>query len=176
MAVLGFHQNRVAGFPRRMRKSLPPPAVKFGPANRDSSPFGPDVIEDECGDEESEKYSNDAIADVVEIGVGRLPLKDAVEECECDLQTGITDSLATGRNPARDGRGTSDKGDERCDRFHVWHEEYDGGKRERSADHATDAVRERSGVTKREMKSARYLYVYPGFLYSFSDLLTILGL
>ena len=34
-------------------------------------------------------------------------------------------------------------------------------------------MRERSG-TKREMKSARYLYVvYPGFLYSFSDLLTI---
>ena len=29
-------------------------------------------------------------------------------------------------------------------------------------------------VTKREMKSARYLYVvYPGFLYSFSDLLAI---
>jgi hypothetical protein len=103
-----------------MRKSLPPLAVKFGPANRDSSPFEPDVIEDECGDEESEKYSNDAIADVVEIGVGRLPLKDVVEECECDLETGITDSLTTGRNPARDGRGTSDKGDERCDRFHVW--------------------------------------------------------
>jgi hypothetical protein len=59
----------------------------------------------------------------------------------------------------------------------VWHEEYDGGKRERSADHATYAVRQRSCVTKREMKSARYLsVVYPGFLYSFSDLLTISGL
>ncbi len=31
-------------------------------------------------------------------------------------------------------------------------------------------LRERSGVTKREMKSARYLYVvYPGFSCSFFD-------
>jgi hypothetical protein len=38
-------------------------------------------------------------------------------------------------------------------------------------------MREGGGVTKREMKSARYLYVvYPGFLYSFSDLPTISGL
>ena len=37
-------------------------------------------------------------------------------------------------------------------------------------------MRERSGVTTREMKSAKYLYVvYPGFLYGFSDLLTISG-
>ncbi len=36
----------------------------------DSSFLGPDVIEDECGDDESKKDSNNAIADVIEIGVG----------------------------------------------------------------------------------------------------------
>ena len=35
----------------------------------DSSALGPDVIEDECGGEESEKDSNDTIADVIEIGI-----------------------------------------------------------------------------------------------------------
>ena len=63
-------------------------------------------------------------------------MKDAVEESECELQPSITDSLASGRDPARDGRGTSDEHNERGDRFHVWHKEYDGEKRERSANHA----------------------------------------
>jgi hypothetical protein len=106
--------------------------------NGDSSALWPDVIEDECGDEESEKDSNDTIADVIEIGIGRVTLKDAVEQSECDLQAGITDPVASGRDPARDGSETGNKDDERCDRFHVRHEEHDGEKRENSADHATD--------------------------------------
>jgi hypothetical protein len=40
--------------------------------NGDSSALWPDVIEDESGDEESEKDSNDTIADVIEIGIGRI--------------------------------------------------------------------------------------------------------
>jgi hypothetical protein len=36
----------------------------------DSCPLGPDVIEDECGDEESKKDSNNTVADVIEIGFG----------------------------------------------------------------------------------------------------------
>jgi hypothetical protein len=40
---------------------------QFVPANRDSSALGPDVIEEECGDEGSKKDSNDTIADVIEI-------------------------------------------------------------------------------------------------------------
>jgi len=32
--ILGFHQNRAAGFPRPIRKSSRSPAVKFAPANR----------------------------------------------------------------------------------------------------------------------------------------------
>ena len=71
-------------------------AASLVPANRDSSalyfgssrncqsgsdpamsltpfaPFGPDVFEEECGDEESEENSNDTIADVIEIGIGRV--------------------------------------------------------------------------------------------------------
>ena len=95
-------------------------------------------MEDQPSDDEAKENSNDAIADVIEIGIGRVSLKDAVEECECDLQPSITDPFASGRDPARDGRGTGDEDDERCDRFHVRHQEYDGEKRERSADHATD--------------------------------------
>jgi hypothetical protein len=52
----------------------------------DSRALWPDVIEDESGDEESEKDSNDTIAEVIEIGIERVTLKDAVEESECDLQ------------------------------------------------------------------------------------------
>jgi hypothetical protein len=36
-------------------------------------------VEDECGDEESKKDSNDTIADLIEIGTGRVTLKNAVE-------------------------------------------------------------------------------------------------
>jgi hypothetical protein len=45
----------------------------------DSGTLGPDIVEDECGDEESEKDSNDTIADVIEIDIWRVTLKDAVE-------------------------------------------------------------------------------------------------
>src|SRR5437899_5973900 len=104
----------------------------------DSSALGPDILEDKSGNDETEEDSDHAVADVIEICVGRVSLKDAVEESECDLQPSVTDPFASGRDPASDGSGTSDEDDERCDRFHVWHEEYDGEKRERSADHATD--------------------------------------
>jgi hypothetical protein len=40
------------------------------------------VTEDEFGDEESEKNSNDTIADVIEIGIGRESLENAEEESE----------------------------------------------------------------------------------------------
>ena len=95
-------------------------------------------MEDESGDDETKKNSNDTIADIIEIGVGRISLKDAVEECECDLQSGITDPFASGRDPAGDGSRTGNEHNERGDRFHVRHQEYDGKKRERAADKATD--------------------------------------
>src|SRR5207237_4890600 len=98
----------------------------------------PDALKDKSGDDETKKNSNGAIADVVEIGVRRVALKDAVEKSERELQPGITYPLASRGNPASDGSGTSNKDDERCDRFHVPHEEHDGEKSERSADHATD--------------------------------------
>jgi hypothetical protein len=73
----------------------------------DLSALRPDIIEDECGDEESKKDSNNTITDLVEICVGRITLKDADEEGERDLQAGIIDPVASGRDPARDGSGTS---------------------------------------------------------------------
>jgi len=100
---------------------------------RSAARSGPDILKDESGDEESKKDSNDTIADVIEMGIGRVTLKDAVEECECDLQAGITDPVASGRDPARDGSDTGNKDDERCDRFHVRHGEHDGAKRNYSA-------------------------------------------
>jgi hypothetical protein len=50
-----------------------------------SGALGPDILEDESGDEESKKDSNDTIADIIEVCVGRVTLKDAVEESEGDL-------------------------------------------------------------------------------------------
>ena len=47
--------------------------------------LGPNVSEDDSGDDETEKNSNDAIADVIEICVGCITLEDAVEESERDL-------------------------------------------------------------------------------------------
>src|SRR4029077_9866766 len=119
------------------------------------APFGPDVLEYEAGNNETKKDSNDAVADVIEIGVGRVALKNAVEESECHLQPGITNPFASSRDPARDSRGTSDEDDERCDRFHVWHKEDDGEKRERTADHATDES-QRSFVERRLGALQRY--------------------
>jgi hypothetical protein len=54
----------------------------------------PDVLKDESGDEESTQDCNDTIADVIEIGIGRGALEDAVEKSEGNLQPGITDPFA----------------------------------------------------------------------------------
>jgi hypothetical protein len=43
------------------------------------------MLEDESGDDESKKNSNNTIPDVIEICVGGVALEDANEECECDL-------------------------------------------------------------------------------------------
>jgi len=42
----------------------------------------PNVSEDESGDDESKKNSNDAIADIIKVCVGRVTLEDAVEKSE----------------------------------------------------------------------------------------------
>ena len=44
-------------------------------------------MEDESGDEESEKDSNDTIADVIEIGIGRESLENTEEESERRVAT-----------------------------------------------------------------------------------------
>ena len=46
------------------------------------STFRPNVSEDKSGDDETKENSNDAIADVIEICVGRVTLEDAVEKSE----------------------------------------------------------------------------------------------
>src|SRR5438132_11327289 len=99
----------------------------------DSHAPGPDTFEDKSGNDETEEDSDHAIADVIEICVGRVPLKDAVEESECDLQPSVTDPFASGRDPASDGSGTSDEDDEGRDRFHARHPKHNGQESERSA-------------------------------------------
>ena len=44
--------------------------------------FRPNVSEDESGDDEPEKNSNDAVADVIEVCVGRVTLENAVKKSE----------------------------------------------------------------------------------------------
>ena len=46
------------------------------------SAFRPNVSEDESGHDETKKNSNDAIADVIEVCIGRITLEDAVEKSE----------------------------------------------------------------------------------------------
>ena len=55
-----------------------------GPQSVDRA-LWPDVSEDESGDDKAKKDSNNAIADVIEVCVGRITLEDAVEESEGDL-------------------------------------------------------------------------------------------
>src|SRR5215468_9857961 len=45
----------------------------------------PEVIEDESRDDNTEENSNHAIANVIEIGIGRVALEEAVKERERDL-------------------------------------------------------------------------------------------
>ena len=52
-----------------------------GPQSVDRA-LWPDVSEDESGNDKTEKNSNDAIADVIEVCVGRITLEDAVEKSE----------------------------------------------------------------------------------------------
>ena len=60
-------------------------------------------MEDECGDNQTKKDPNNTVADIIEICIRRVTLKDAVEKSEGDLQAGITDPVASGRDPAHDG-------------------------------------------------------------------------
>jgi hypothetical protein len=52
------------------------------------------MLEDEPGDEASTQDSNDTIADVIEIDVGRGASEHVVEKSEPNLQPGITDPFA----------------------------------------------------------------------------------
>ena len=45
----------------------------------------PNVSEDQACNDETEKDSDNAIADVIEISVGRITLEDTVEKSECYL-------------------------------------------------------------------------------------------
>src|SRR5258705_13487234 len=76
-----------------------------GPQSVDSA-LRPNVPEDESGDDETEKNSNDAIADVIEVCVGRITLENAVGKRERYLQTRVRDELCAGGDPAGDGRST----------------------------------------------------------------------
>ena len=77
-----------------------------------SDPLGPDVSEDQSGDDETEKDSDHAIANLVKIGIGCKSLEETVEERESDLQPSIADSFAPGGDPAGDRRCTSNNHNE----------------------------------------------------------------
>ena len=95
----------------------------------------PDVSEDESGHDQTKKNSNDAIADIIEVCIGRITLEDAVEKSERYLQTRVGDEFCSGGDPAGNGRGTGHHHNQRRDCVHVRHEEDDGEQRECSADH-----------------------------------------
>ena len=59
--------------------------ASWGGLETSNGSLGPDEIEDESRHHETEENSDDAIANIIEIGVWRIALEDAVEESECDL-------------------------------------------------------------------------------------------
>src|SRR4030095_4020827 len=66
----------------------------------DSSPLGPDVMENECSDSESDQNTNDTVANFIKVCVGCVALEHAEEKSESDLETGVADAFASGRDPA----------------------------------------------------------------------------
>src|SRR5258706_10240128 len=105
-------------------------------------------MEDECGHYQTKENAGDTIANIVEVGVRRVSLKEAVIEGKGNLQTGVSDSFASRGDPSSERRDARNQDDKRGDRLHMRDEEDDRAKREQSANDAADgsknALAERS--------------------------------
>src|SRR6266542_4588431 len=95
-------------------------------------------MEDECRNNQTKENADDTIANIVEVGVRRVSLKEAVIEGKGNLQTGVSDSVGSGGHPSGERRDACDEDDQRGDRLHVRDEVDKGEEREQSADDAAD--------------------------------------
>src|SRR5262249_39400013 len=86
----------------------------------DSGSLRPEVVKDDRGNGEADQNANDAVADFIKIGVGCVALEHAEEKSERDLETGVTDAFASGRDPTGNCADCGNEHDQRSDRFHVW--------------------------------------------------------
>ena len=105
-------------------------------------------MEDECRNHQTKENADDTIANIMEVGIRRVSLKEAVIEGKGNLQTGVSDSFGSGGNPSGERRDACDEDDQRGDRLHVRDEVDNGEEREQSANDAADgsknALAERS--------------------------------
>ena len=112
-------------------------------------------MENQRGNQETEENADHAIANVVEICIGRKSLEDTVEKSEGDLKPGVTDPFASRCYPPGNRGRTGNDDHERGDCFHVWHQEHDRDERECSANQATGGsqrslVKRRFGAVERD--------------------------
>src|SRR6266705_6807766 len=96
-------------------------------------------MEDECGHYQTKENADDTIANIVEVGVRRVSLEEAVKEGKGNLQTGVSDSVGSGGNPSGERRNACDADDQRGDRLHVRDEVDNGEEREQSANDAANS-------------------------------------
>src|SRR6266478_9556755 len=95
-------------------------------------------MEDECRNNQTKENADDTIANIVEVGVRRVSLKQPVKEGKGNLQTAVSDSFGSGGDPSGEHRDARDEDDQRGDRLHVRDEVDKGEEREQSANDAAD--------------------------------------
>ena len=62
--------------------------------------LGPEIEKNGGGNEEAKDYPDKSVPNGGELGFGSEPLHNAHEKCQGDLQAGVSDSRAAGRNPS----------------------------------------------------------------------------
>src|SRR5262249_16832800 len=98
----------------------------------------PEVVKDHRGNRDANQDADDAVADFIKIRVGCIALEHAEKKSERDLETGVADAFAPSCDPAGSCGDCGNEHNQRRDRFHMRNKKYDGEKRERAADYATD--------------------------------------
>src|SRR5437762_14068518 len=97
-------------------------------------------MEDEGRNNQTKENADDTIANIVEVGVRCVSLKEAVIEGRGNLQTGVSDSFGSGGQPSSERRNAWEEEDQRGNGLNVRDEVENGDGRERSASAGDDST------------------------------------
>src|SRR5258708_4676446 len=95
-------------------------------------------MEDECRNNQTKENADDPVANIVEVGVRRVSLKEAVIEGKGNLQTGVSDLFGSRGDPDSERRDERNQEEKRGERRHMREEEEGRAKGELSANDAAD--------------------------------------